>query len=82
MIKKFKRRKVYARFKANIWAADLAEMGSLSSFNRIGKNLLCAIDVFTKYNWVKPLKDKKAKGILHGFVEILNEFKSLKSKVE
>ena len=28
-IKKFKRRKVYARFKDNIWAADLAEMGSL-----------------------------------------------------
>ena len=26
----FKRRKVYARFKRNIWAADLAEMGSLS----------------------------------------------------
>ena len=26
VIKKFKRRKVYARFKDNIWAADLAEM--------------------------------------------------------
>ena len=24
--KKFKRRKVYARFKYNVWAADLAEM--------------------------------------------------------
>ena len=31
MIKKFKRRKVYVRFKDNTWAADLAEMGSLSS---------------------------------------------------
>ena len=29
--KKFKGRKVYARFKENIWAADLAEMGLLSS---------------------------------------------------
>ena len=29
----FKRRKVYSRFKDNIWAADLAEVGSLSSFN-------------------------------------------------
>ena len=33
VIKKFKR-KVYARFKNNIWAADLAEMGSLSSKNK------------------------------------------------
>ena len=31
VIKKFKERKVYARFKDNIWAADLAEMESLSS---------------------------------------------------
>ena len=31
VIKKFKKRKVYARFKDNIWAADLAEMESLSS---------------------------------------------------
>ena len=30
VIKKFKRRKIYARFKDNIWAADLAEMGSFS----------------------------------------------------
>ena len=35
VIKKFKRRKVYARFKDNIWAADLAEMESLSSKNKI-----------------------------------------------
>ena len=27
VITKFKRRKVYARFKDNVWAADLAEMG-------------------------------------------------------
>ena len=34
VIKNFKRRKVYAKFKDNIWAADLAEMGSLSSRNK------------------------------------------------
>ena len=32
--KKFKRRKVYARLKDYIWAADLAEMESLSSKNK------------------------------------------------
>ena len=58
MIKKFKGRKVYARFKDNIWAPDLAEMGSLSSKNGNVKYLLCVIDFF-KYAWVKPLKDKK-----------------------
>ena len=59
VIKKLKTRKVYARYKDNIWAADLAEMGSLSSKNKNVQYLLCVIDVFTKYAWVKPLKDKK-----------------------
>ena len=49
VIKKFKRRKVYARFKENIWAADLAEMEALSSKIKNNKYFMCAIDVFTKY---------------------------------
>ena len=34
VIKKIQKRKVYAKFKDNILAADLAEMGSLSSKNQ------------------------------------------------
>ena len=34
VIKKFKTRKVYTRFKDNIWAANLAQMESLSSKNK------------------------------------------------
>ena len=49
VIKNFQRRKIYARFKCDIWAADLAETKSLSSNNRSVKYLLCVIDVFTKY---------------------------------
>ena len=68
VIKKFKRKKVYARFKDN----NLAEMESLSSNNKNVKYLLCAIDVFTKYAWVKPLKYKKGKTVLYAFIEIVN----------
>ena len=49
MIKTFKRRSVYAKFKDNICAADLAEMGSLSSKNQGVKYVLFVIDIFTKY---------------------------------
>ena len=31
------------------------------------------IDLFSKYSWVKPLKDKKVKTVLNGFIEIVNE---------
>ena len=47
--KKFKRRKIYAIFKYNIWAADLAETELLSSKYKNVKYLLCVIDIFTKY---------------------------------
>ena len=73
IIKNFKKRKVYARFKGNIWAVDLAEMESLSSMNKNVKYLLCVIDVFTKYAWVKPIKDKKGKTVLNTFIEIVNK---------
>ena len=40
LIKNFKRRKVYARFKNNISGADLAEMESLSNKNQ-GAFIMC-----------------------------------------
>ena len=73
VIKKFKGKKFYARFKDNIWAVDLAEIELLSSKNKYVKYLLCVIDVFTKYAWVKPFKDKKGKTVLNVFIEIVNE---------
>ena len=61
------------RFKDNIWAADLVEMEWFSSKNKNVNYLVCVIDVFTKYAWVKPLKDKKGKTVLNAFIEIKNE---------
>ena len=64
VIKKFKRWKVFVRFKDNVWAADLAEMGSLSSNSRNVKYLLQVIYLFIKHAWAKPLKDKIGKTML------------------
>ena len=73
VIKKFKRRKVHAISKDNIWTIDLAEMGSLSSRIRNVEYILCVIDVFTKYAWAQLLKDKKVKTVLNAFTEMVNE---------
>ena len=43
VMKNFKRRKVYGRFKDNIWAEDLAEIRSMSSKNRNVKYSLFVI---------------------------------------
>ena len=43
-------------------------MKSLPSKNKNVKSLLCAIDVFPKYAWVKPLKNIKDKRVLNSFI--------------
>ena len=48
IIRKFKR-KVYSSVRYNIWGVDLADMQSLSKYNKGNKYLLCAIDLFSKY---------------------------------
>ena len=48
-------------------------MEPLSSKNNNVKHLLRVIDVFTKYAWVKPLKDEKDETVLNAFTEIVNE---------
>ena len=59
IIRKFNKRKMFLQFKDNIWGVDLADMQSLSRKNKGIKHLLCAIDLYSKYAFVIPLKDKK-----------------------
>ena len=42
-------------------------MQSLSKYNKGIKYLLCAIDLFIKYAWVIPIKDKKGTSIVNAF---------------
>ena len=67
IIKNSEKRKVYSLFRDNIWGADLANMQLLSKFNKGFRSLLCVIDIFSKYAWVIPLKDKKVLVLLMFF---------------
>ena len=73
IIKKFNKRKVYSQFKDNIWGVDLAGMQSLSRENKGIKYLLCAIDLYSKYVFVIPLKDKKGISIVNPFDKIIKQ---------
>ena len=64
---------MYSSFKDNIWGVDLADMQSLSIFNKGIKYLLCAIDFFNKYAWVIPLKDKKGTSIVNAFQKTISK---------
>ena len=72
IIIQFKRRKIYSSFRENIWNVELADMQSLSKYNKGIKYLLCAIDLFSKYAWVVPLKDKRGITIVNAFQKIIS----------
>ena len=51
----------------------LADVQLIIKFNRGFRFLLCVTDIFSKYAWVVPLKDKKGINITNGFQKILKE---------
>ena len=55
----FNKRNVHSPFIDNIWDADLADMQLINKLNKGFRFLLCVIDIYIKYAWVIPLKDKK-----------------------
>ena len=68
IIRKLKKRKVHSSFRDNIWGVDLADMQLLCKFNKGFRFLLCAFDIFSKYAWVIPLKDKRGISIVNAFL--------------
>ena len=68
------KKNVYSSFRYNIWGVDLADMQSLSKYDKGNKYLLCAIDMFRKYAWVVHLKDKKGtSSIVNALQKIISE---------
>ena len=81
IIRKFEKRRVYSTFKDNIWGVDLADMQLLSKDNKGIRFLLCVTDIFSKYAWVVPLKDKKGISIAKAFQSILKQSNSKPNKI-
>ena len=52
-------------------------MQSLSKYNKRIKYLLCAIDLFSKYAWAVPIKDKKGTSIVNAFKKITSKERKL-----
>ena len=55
-------------------------MQLISKYNKGIRYLLCAIDLFSKYAFLVPLKDKKGTTTVNGFQSILNNSKRKPNK--
>ena len=81
IFRRFKKRRVYYSFKDNNWRVDLVDMQFISKYNKGIRYLLCAIDLFSKYAFVVPLKDKKGITIANAFQSILDNSKRKPNKI-
>ena len=56
-------------------------MQLISRFNKGFRFLLCVIEIFSKYAWVVPLKDKKGVSIVDAFQKILDNSNRKPNKI-
>lgn len=68
---RFKRRRYIVSGIDDLWQADLADMQKISRQNGGYNFLLVVIDVFSKFLWVKPLKNKTAMITLDAIDQII-----------
>ena len=72
---------MHSAIKDNIWDADLADMQLISKYNKRVRFLFYVIDIFSKYAWIVPLKDKKGVSIVDAFQGIVKQSNRKPNKI-
>ena len=65
--KKFSRNHVIAFSKDSLWQMDLVDVSKLAYNNEGIKYLITCIDVFSKFAWCIPIKNKNSDSVIEGF---------------
>ena len=71
--RKFVRRKTIVAGIDYQWQGDLADVSNLAKYNNKYRYLFCLIDVFSKFAWVVPIKDKSGKTLVEAFKSVLKQ---------
>lgn len=70
VLRRFQRKKATTTGIDDQWDADLMDMSKYAPKNAY---ILVVIEIFSKYTWLRPLKNKKGNAMSRAFVEILEE---------
>lgn len=73
--KRFIRRTYNVESIDDVWEADLADLRSISTYNKGYKYILMVIDVLSKYAWAEPLINKTSLSVTQAFQKILSRSK-------
>jgi hypothetical protein len=77
VIKSFPKRRVYVHSIDQTWAVDLIDMQQYSKQNKHYKYLLAVIDIFSKYGWLIPLKNKTGVTVSEAFENLFKQRKPM-----
>ncbi|CAG2208281.1 unnamed protein product [Mytilus edulis] len=72
----FKRNRVIVIGIDDQWDIDLMDMSKFSKFNSGFNFILVVIDIFSKYVWLRPLKNKKGESVANALKHVLSEGRS------
>lgn len=73
VVKNFPRRKTFAKGINDLFQADLADMRNISSYNNGFGYILTCIDVFSRYGFAVPVKDKRGSTVTAAFEQIFTK---------
>lgn len=71
--KRFPRNFYFADAIDQTWQMDLIELQTLARFNKGYRFILVCIDVFSRYAWARPIKDKKGSSVRAALKAIFDE---------
>ena len=72
----FKRNKVIVKGVDDQWDVDLMDLTKYANYNNGYNFILVVIDIFSKYVWLTPLKDKKGESVSKALKDVLAEGRS------
>ena len=79
--RKFPRNKTFAIGIDSDWQADLCDVQKLKKYNDGNSYILTVIDVFSKFAWAVPIKNKKPESVVEAFKKILKSCDRKPSKL-
>ena len=72
-LKRFPRRKVYPLAVNRIWTADLVDMQKYARQNKGFRYILVVLDIFSRYAWARPIKNKTGPSVKNAFQDIMSD---------
>ena len=72
--RRFKRNHVVSAGKDDLWMADLIDMVKYKDWNDGYRFIMLVIDTFSKYVWLRPLKQKSGHDVAEAFKNIFHSY--------